>query len=111
MKKGVRSVLLPLLFLAAIVALSPLTSPAHAAPACQSASTCPDPKSCGSWSGYFDCEEPFCDLDPFCGAKVGQEEAPATFQLRQQFRDCILLDGSPCREYSNLIAVRRRCGC
>lgn len=112
MHKGIRSILLPLLFLAVIVAaVPPLTSSARAVEACNSPSTCPDPKSCNNWSGYYDCEMPFCDFDPFCGAKIGQEEGPATFQLRQQFRDCTLLNGSPCREYSNIYAFRTRCGC
>jgi hypothetical protein len=67
--------------------------------------TCPDPKSCGSWSGYYSCEDPFCEDDPSC-----YYSDFATYQFMNRFRACVLQDNSSCIEYQ-IIANRLYCGC
>lgn len=110
MQTRLRSLLLPLLFLSVIVAAVPsLTAPALAAGPCHGASSCPSPSSCGSWSGFYDCDVPFCGWDSFCVTKTGSEDA--IVQPREQFRACVLADGSTCLEYSNTYTFRIRCNC
>lgn len=77
------------------------------AAACNAAYTCPSPKSCGSWSAPYDCDDPFCGGDSFCDAKG----APAWLQPTQKFRYCTLGNGSGCYEYSGLVSRRLHCGC
>jgi len=65
--------------------------------------TCPEPKSCGSWSGWYACDDEFCEEDP-CVAGI------ATFQTMERFRSCTLADNSNCVEYEHY-ADMRHCGC
>lgn len=101
--------------------LSPFTSPlamsgelallmglgGRDAPACHGAYTCPSPKSCGSWSASYDCDDPFCGGDSFCDAKG----APAWLQPTEKFRACTLGNGSSCYEYTVPTTRRLHCGC
>jgi hypothetical protein len=72
---------------------------------CHGTTPCPQPKSCGSWSSYFNCSAPFCEQDdPGCGG------GPATYQAKERFRACTLAGGTMCTEYES-IAQRLHCGC
>jgi hypothetical protein len=89
------------------------TAPLSAAPAgatglydsCHLYNVCPDPKSCGSWSTYYACGDPFCHEDPSC-----TETNEATYQGKERFRACILQDSSVCFEYQE-IAQQLFCEC
>ena len=110
MQTQLRSLLLPLLLVVVVLTVVPsLTRPALAAGACHGASSCPSPKSCGSWSSFYDCDAAFCGWDDFCITKTGSEEA--LVQPREQFRSCVLSDGSTCLEYSNTFTFRLHCNC
>jgi hypothetical protein len=73
--------------------------------ACHAGNTCPDPKSCGSWSTYANCEAPFCMADETCVTT-----GIATYQLKERFRTCTLADSSTCTEWE-LVGVRLFCHC
>ena len=87
--------------------LAAFEPPIGEASACHGWYTCPSPKSCGSWSTYQDCDQPFCGWDDYCEYKSGGD---ATVQPRERFRYCVLGDGSPCYEYQ-VISWRLHCGC
>jgi len=74
-------------------------------PYCNMSNSCPDPKSCGGWSTYYNCDEPFCMEDETC-YYGGQ----GTYQLKERFRACILQDNSICNEYE-WIGQRLSCHC
>jgi hypothetical protein len=87
---------------------------AEAAAACHPVTTCPDPKSCASWSTWYDCGDPICrpvrgcgedcDIDPrFCFG-------PGQRQPRERFRVCFLSGGTQCIEYQRTNVVIG-CGC
>jgi hypothetical protein len=108
MQMRLRSLLLPLLLLTVVTSLAPpLIAPASAA-ACHGFITCPDPKSCGSWSTWVACDSPYCDdADSFC---LGKNIPLATWQPKEQFRACTLSNGSQCLEWVTA-SFRTRCGC
>jgi hypothetical protein len=68
--------------------------------------SCPEPKSCGSWSAWYDCGGLDCAYDQLCASK-GTE---ATIKLQERFRDCKIQNQTPCREYEHR-SVRLHCGC
>ena len=108
MQRSIRSLLLLLLFVSVTLAAVPsLTAPALAVEACHGATSCSGPASCGAWSGYYDCEVPYCVYSGLC-AKYGEL---ALYQPTEQFRACILADGSTCFEYSSVRNSFRGCGC
>lgn len=84
---------------------------------CHGYTTCPNPKSCGSWSTYYACGTT-CVYNRDCGGcgpiHLDPDCVPdGTKGLRQfseQFRTCTLQDGSTCTEY-NLISSIVDCGC
>lgn len=84
---------------------------------CHGYTTCPNPKSCGSWSTYTACGTT-CVYNRECGGcgpiHLDPDCVPdGTKGLRQfseQFRACVLQDGSTCMEY-NLISSIVDCGC
>ena len=73
--------------------------------ACQG-NTCPEPKSCGSWSSWYNCDAPFCGEDSLCSAKGTN----ATLQTQERFRACTLSGGGQCIEYEHQ-SIRLHCGC
>jgi hypothetical protein len=71
---------------------------------CVAATTCPDPKSCGSWSIPFECDEQ-C-LPQLC---QGGAEGVLGRGFSNSFRDCTLADQTPCREWQ--VTTFSFCGC
>lgn len=71
---------------------------------CMAATTCPDPKSCKSWSVSFECAET-------CQASLcqGGAEGRVGRGFSNSFRDCTLLNGDPCREWQ--LTTFLFCGC
>lgn len=71
---------------------------------CIAATTCPDPKSCGSWSASFECAEQ-------CQAQLCQGGAEGVLGrgFSNSFRDCTLLNGTACREWR--VTTFSFCGC
>ncbi|HEV7508628.1 MAG TPA: hypothetical protein VGS07_27360 [Thermoanaerobaculia bacterium] len=107
MQTRLRFLLFPLLLLVVTLSVAPpLVSPAAAA-ACHGFITCPDPKSCASWTAFTACEDPFCDSHPSCDIK---SNGIATVQLKERFRACTLSNGSQCIEWQTSSFVVH-CGC
>lgn len=71
---------------------------------CMAATTCPDPKSCGTWSTAFECNET-C-LSSLC---AGGAEGRLGRAWSNKFRDCTLLNGTACREWA--LTSTLFCGC
>src|SRR5262245_40317474 len=71
---------------------------------CMAAKTCPNPKSCGSWSTSFECSE-MC----LSGVCQGGAEGQLGRAFLNKFRDCTLLDGTACREWQ--LTSISFCGC
>lgn len=71
---------------------------------CMAATTCPDPKSCGSWSTGFECNET-CQSNLCAGGAEGRFGRA----FSNQFRDCTLLNGTTCREWA--LTSILFCGC
>ncbi len=88
--------------------------------------SCPDPKSCESWSAWYNVGGPTCQSGVAgCGTEIcischcNQDTCqtcchygpgPATEQLQQSFRDCTLQSGQRCRETQQQ-TVELSCGC
>lgn len=108
MKNRTGFLLRSILLLVVVVAVPPLAAPAIAAGACHGTTSCPSPTSCGSWSTFYDCGQPFCAGDAFCEFKTGED---ALYQPRERFRACVLANGSQCLEYQAGSAYRLHCRC
>jgi hypothetical protein len=82
--------------------------------ACHSTTTCGSAyPSCASWSGYSDCNDPYCASGPHCaeGCEPGLPcLGPAMRQWQERFRVCFNAAGQPCTEYQRTIIVLN-CGC
>jgi hypothetical protein len=72
--------------------------------ACIADFTCPDPKSCGTWSIALECDEQ-C-LPQLC---QGGAEGVLGRGFSNSFRDCTLGNGSACREWR--VTTFTFCGC
>ena len=88
--------------------------------------TCPDPKSCGSWSGWTNSGPPVCQAQtPGCGTEIcrpchcnqdscdtccNTRPGPGAQQPQQNFRDCILKNHQACREILEQ-TIPLGCGC
>ncbi len=89
---------------------------AFKAAACHSTTACgPSYPSCASWSGYSDCDDPWCGIYKFCGDPPFCEEpdicfGPALRQNQERFRVCFNSLGQPCTEYQRINFVLG-CGC
>lgn len=76
--------------------------------------TCPSPKSCGSWSSWYNigsptcvsnvadcaveiCRPCHCNIDS-CDTCCTVRPRSGSFQTQESFRDCRLQNGSLCRE-------------
>lgn len=76
--------------------------------------TCPDPKSCGGWSAWYNIaptsctpSDPACDVEICrpCHCTIDRCDTCCTVrqrnnfnQTQESFRDCKLKNGNPCRE-------------
>lgn len=83
--------------------------------ACHDTTPCPpEYGSCGSWSGFSDCGDPFCGPSTLCKIcdEWGQCTAggPATKQSRERFRVCFNQQMEGCTEYQRTSQVEN-CGC
>jgi len=85
------------------------------AAACHSTTPCPtEYGSCGSWSGFSDCGDPFCGPSTLCKRcnEWGQclAAGPATKQNRERFRVCFNAQQQGCTEYQRA-SQTLGCGC
>ena len=71
---------------------------------CMAPTTCPDPKSCGTWSTSFECDET-C-LSSLC---EGGAEGRLGRGFSNSFRDCTEQDMTTCREWQQTTFTF--CGC
>ncbi len=84
--------------------------------ACHSTTPCPaEYGSCGSWSSYSDCGDPYCGIFKFCGDPPWCYEpdlcfGPATRQRRERFRVCFNASAQSCTEYQQT-NYPVSCGC
>lgn len=80
--------------------------------ACHDTTPCPtEYGSCGTWSGYTNCGDPYCSVHRTCGSC----SEPfcfddATRQNQERFRVCFNSAGQSCTEWQR-IAVFVGCGC
>jgi hypothetical protein len=79
------------------------------AAACHSTTPCGSAyPSCASWSGYSDCDDPFCGVYRWCGDCPDPEFGcfgPALRQRRERFRVCFNELGQSCTEYQRTSVV------
>lgn len=82
--------------------------------ACHDTTPCPpEYGSCGSWSTFEDCGDPFCGVSTLCGeCDEWRCEAggPATKQNRERFRVCFNQQQQGCTEYQRAVSTLG-CGC
>jgi hypothetical protein len=68
--------------------------------------------SCASWSGYTDCDDPFCGSGPRCGDNCepwGPCPGPAWKQKQERYRVCFDQYGNSCTEWQRITISS--CGC
>lgn len=85
------------------------------AAACHSTTTCGTAyPSCASWSGYSDCDDPFCSSVRGCGENCDEFDplclGPGMKQRRERFRVCFNALGQSCTEYQRT-QVNLGCEC
>jgi len=86
---------------------------------CHAVTTCPDPKSCGSWSSYYTCGEVClaaiscngCPHPPDPEDPCEPNPQKGLRPVYEKFRSCILQNGSSCTEYSSYNGGIISCGC
>jgi hypothetical protein len=92
---------------------------AEAVTGCHTNTTCPNPKSCGSWSGFYACGTD-CHVNRGCGGCGPVLQDPGCvpdgtlglYEYDEQFRTCILQDGTRCTEYQEAAGPHLiSCGC
>jgi hypothetical protein len=69
--------------------------------------------SCAGWSGYSDCDDPFCGIGHGCGEdcpEIGPCPGPAMKQRQERFRVCFDQFSNACTEYQR-ITLTLDCGC
>jgi hypothetical protein len=80
--------------------------------ACHDTTPCPaEYGSCGSWSGYSNCGDPYCGVYRFCGSC--QEPfcfGEATRQRQERYRVCFNAQQESCTEWQRISTVVT-CGC
>lgn len=84
-------------------------------PTCNDTTPCPpEYGSCGSWSGFYDCGDPFCGISTLCKRcdEWGQCTAggPAMKQNRERYRVCFNAQMQGCTEYQRGVQTLG-CGC
>jgi hypothetical protein len=85
--------------------------PSVAKAACHGTVSCqPNYPSCASWSGYSNCDDPFCGFGPKCGGQFCDEwgfcwwePGPAIKQRRERFRVCWDQFTNPCTEWQQTL--------
>jgi hypothetical protein len=85
-----------------------LTAACHSTTPCGSAYP-----SCASWSGYSNCDDPFCGFANHCGEECpefGPCPGPAMRQRQERYRVCFNAQGQSCTEYQ-LTLLNLGCGC
>jgi hypothetical protein len=94
--------------------LVPFDWPSLTKAACHPITSCqPDYPSCASWSGYSDCDAPFCGFGPQCGddcPEFGPCPGEAMKQRRERFRVCFNALGQSCTEWQRTM-INLGCGC
>ena len=85
------------------------------AAACHSTTPCGTAyPSCASWSGYYDCDDPFCGSVRGCGECEGDFPrfcpGPGMKQRGERYRVCFNNLGQSCTEYQ-LTLINLGCGC
>lgn len=85
------------------------------ASACHDTTPCPSEYgSCGSWSTFSDCGDPFCGISTACKIcdEWGQCTAggPALTQYRERYRVCFNAQMEGCTEYQR-VTQSLGCGC
>ena len=82
--------------------------------ACHSTTTCGTAyPSCASWSGYTNCDDPFCGVANGCGEEcpeIGPCFGPAMRQRKERYRVCFNAQGQSCTEYQ-LTLTSLGCDC
>lgn len=81
--------------------------------ACHDTTPCPSQyASCGSWSGYTNCDAPYCGVYRFCGSGCGEPLCfgEATRQNQERYRVCFNSSGQSCTEWQRTSQVVT-CGC
>jgi hypothetical protein len=69
--------------------------------------------SCAGWSGYTDCDDPFCGFGAGCGEdcpEIGPCPGPAMKQRRERYRVCFDPYNNSCTEYQRT-TLTLDCGC
>jgi hypothetical protein len=88
--------------------------PSYTKAACHPITSCqPNYPSCASWSGYTDCDDPFCGIGIHCGDDCGEFgpcPGDALKQRRERFRVCFNAQGQSCTEWSRTM-ITLGCGC
>jgi hypothetical protein len=91
-----------------------LAKVATKADACHSTTPCGSAyPSCASWSGYSDCDAPFCGIYRWCPDDCAEDFGcwgPALKQRQERFRVCFNAQGQSCTEYSST-QITLGCGC
>ena len=85
-----------------------LTAACHSTTPCGSAYP-----SCASWSGYSNCDDPFCGFANGCGEEcpeIGPCLGPAMKQRQERYRVCFNAQGQSCTEYQRTI-ISLGCEC
>lgn len=83
------------------------------AEACHDTTPCPSEYgSCGSWSDYYDCGDPWCGVYGHCGSGCGEPLCfdDATRQYQERYRVCFNQQAQGCTEYQRILTVVS-CGC
>lgn len=98
-----------------VVVKSPWRSTTALLAACHSTTACGSAyPSCGSWSGYSNCDAAFCGIGPACGdcsdPMSACQPGPAMRQRRERFRVCFNSLGQSCTEYQRA-TITLSCGC
>lgn len=81
--------------------------------ACHSTTPCgTEYASCATWSGFYDCGDPYCGFYRWCGDCDSDFGCfgPALRQHREQYRVCFNSQGQSCTEYQGAITFLA-CGC
>jgi hypothetical protein len=68
--------------------------------------------SCAGWSGYFDCDDPYCGVGHGCGdnCEFGPCLGPAMKQRQERYRVCFDQYANACTEYQSIL-LTLDCGC
>jgi len=82
--------------------------------ACHSTTPCSaEYSSCGTWSGYSNCGDPYCGVYRFCGGPCPDYPycfGEATRQYQERYRVCFNQQGQSCTEYQRINTLVG-CGC